>query len=127
MSKKIGSLILVGLPLLAILGACRTTAYSGDAPALITMPTDASHAALQNVVNTALNTEVLIADDALTTSPVLTIERRAPASLQGQAATGRNMEPPIRFLLIINNSACILIDSRDESRHQLKGTTCKAQ
>ena len=98
-----------------------------DVPARITSPTGASRAALQNVVNDALHTNVMLADDALTTSSNLSIERSRPRSMQGQTATGRNMDPPIRFQLVINDFACILIDTRDETRHPLENTTCIAE
>ncbi len=112
---------------LAILAGCQTMATGTDVPARITDPSDASRAALQNAVNDALHTEVLLAASALTTSSILVIERNPPRSMQNQAATGRNMDPPIRFHLVLNNSECILVDQRDESRHLLEDTTCAAE
>jgi hypothetical protein len=112
---------------LALLAACRATEPGAGVPALITNPTGASRVALQNAVNTATNSTVLIADNALTDSSMLFVERRSAASLQGQPATGRNMEPPIEFRLVIVDSACILIDSRDESPHILDNTSCVAR
>ena len=111
---------------LAILAGCQTVASSGDVPARITSPTEASRAALQAVVNGALNTNVMIADDALTSSNILSIERRPPATAQGRLATGRNMDVPIQFRLVSNAGACILVDTRDDSRHALDSTTCIA-
>lgn len=102
-------------------------ATGADVRALITHPTRASHAALQNAVNDALGSSVLIADNALTASSILTIERHAPRSMQSQPATGRNMEPPFQFQLVINGTTCILIDARDESRRVLENTTCIAR
>jgi hypothetical protein len=124
MTNDITLFMLAGLLLLA---ACRTTASSEDAPALITHPTSASHAALQKAINDALDTSVLIADDALTASSILTVERRQARSMQGQPATGRNMEPPFQFRLVIDGASCILIDARDESRRALENTTCIAR
>ena len=112
---------------LLVLAGCQTMATGNDVPARITNPTAASRAALQNAVNDALHTEVLLADDALTSSSILTIERNPPRTLQGQLATGRNMDPPIRFDLVLNDSQCVLIDRRDDSRHTLKNTTCVAE
>jgi hypothetical protein len=112
---------------LAILAGCQTMATGTDVPARITSPSAASQAALQNAVNDALHTEVLLAASALTTSSILVIERNPPRSMQNQAATGRNMDPPMRFHLVLNNSECILIDQRDESRHLLEDTTCAAE
>ncbi len=112
---------------LLVLAGCQTMATGNDVPARITNPTAASQAALQNAVNNALHTEVLLAADALTSSSILTIERNPPKTLQGQLATGRNMDPPIRFDLVLNDSQCVLIDMRDDSRHTLENTTCVAE
>jgi len=112
---------------LAILAGCQTMATGTDVAARITNPSVASQAALQNAVNDALNTEVLLAADALTTSSILVIERNPPKSMQSQPATGRIMEPPIRFHLVLNNSECILVDQRDESRRLLENTTCAVE
>ncbi len=118
------SLIIGGMTVLA---GCQTMATGNDVPALVTNPTAASQAALQSAVNDALHTEVLLAADALTTSSILVIERNPPRSMQSQPATGRIMEPPIRFHLVLNNSECILVDQRDKSRRLLENTTCIAE
>ena len=118
------SLILVGLTVLA---GCQTMATGTDVPARITNPSAASREALKNAVNDALHTEVLLAASALTTSSILVIERNPPRSMQNQAATGRNMDPPIRFHLVLNNSECILVDQRDQSRRLLEDTTCAVE
>ena len=118
-SSLLGGLILIA--------GCQTMVAGNDAPARITSPTAASRAALQNAVNDALHTDVMLADDALTSSSNLSIERSPPRTLQGRIATGRNMEPPIRFQLVMNGSVCILIDTRDESRYPLDDTTCIAE
>jgi len=115
------------LGVLTILAGCQTMVAGKDVPARIRTPSDASRAALQNAVNDALHTEVLLADDALTTSSILVIERNPPRSMQSQAATGRIMDPPIRFHLVLNDSACVLVDQRDQSRYLLENTTCAAE
>jgi hypothetical protein len=90
-------------------------------------PTDASRAALQETVDSLLNTDVTLADDALTDSSLLIIERNVPRDLTSPAAQGRIMDMPVRFQLVTNGSDCILIDKRDESHHKLADTTCKAE
>jgi len=105
---------------------CQTMATGEDVAALISNPGADSHQALQETVNKLLHVEVALADDALTESSVLTVQRNPPRTIQGQAATGRNMEMPLQFRLVMNGSDCILIDQRDESRHKLENTTCKA-
>lgn len=109
---------------LIFIAGCQTMATTDDVAARISKPTAASRAALQNAVNDALNTNVMLADDALTTSSNLSIERNPPGSMQGRTATGRNMDPPIRLRLVMNDSVCILIDTRDETRYPLDNTTC---
>ena len=101
-------------------------ATCNDVPAHITDSSAASRAALQHAVNDALNTEVLLAADALTGSSILVIERNPPKNMQSQPATGRNMEPPIRFQLVVNDAECILIDTRNAKRYLLENTTCVA-
>ena len=105
---------------------CQTLAGGEDMSARITNPTDHSRAALQNAVNDALNIDVALANDALTNSSVLTIERRPPRSMQSPPAQGRNMDTPIQFRLVSNGSDCVLIDQRDNSRYMLEKTTCAA-
>lgn len=111
---------------LTIVG-CQTLASGADVSARITEPTDDSRAALQNAVNDALNIGVTLADDALTGSSVLIIERNPPRNMQSPPAQGRNMDTPILFRLVLNGSDCILIDQRDDSRYPLEKTTCAAE
>lgn len=118
------ALIICGLMMLA---GCRTTAVDGDVPARITEPTTASRTALQNAVNDALHTDVLLADDALTNSSLLIIERTPPKTMQSPPAMGRIMEPPFRFQLVMHGSDCILVDARDGSRRKLENTRCVAE
>ena len=82
---------------------------------------------MQRAIADSLNADVIIADDALTKTSVLIVERNPPRTMQGQPAPGRNMDPPIRFELVLNDSACILIDTRDTTRHLLENTTCVAE
>lgn len=115
------------LSVFTVLAGCQTIASGSDVAARITNPSAASRAALQQAVNDALNTDVLLANDALTTSSILVIEKNLPGSMQNQAATGRIMDPPIRFHLVLNESECILVDQRDQSRRLLENTTCVAE
>ena len=119
------SAAIAGIALVMV--GCQTLASGEDVAARITNPTDYSRAALQNTVNVVLNTDVALADDALTDSSVLTIERNPPRSMQSPPAQGRNMDTPIQFRLVLNGSDCILIDQRDNSRYLLEKTTCAAE
>ena len=124
MPLKSGTVI-AGIALTMV--GCQTLASGEDMSARITNPTDHSRAALQNAVNDALNIGVTLADDALTDSSVLIIERNPPRNMQSPPAQGRNMDTPILFRLVLNGSDCILIDQRDDSRYPLEKTTCAAE
>jgi hypothetical protein len=108
--------------------ACQTVATAAeDRPARIVNADGASRAALQTTVNDILNTEVLLADDALTGSSLLVIERNPPRTLQNPNPQGLIMEAPIQFRLVINGSDCILVDERDSARYVLSNTECEAE
>jgi len=108
------------------LAACKNVAPDADQAAVIISPDAASRAALQQTVNLVLRTDATLADDALTESSVLIIERKIPQSIEGSPAQGRNMEMPIQFLLVTDGANCILVDQRDASRHILADTRCVA-
>ena len=109
------------------LTACQTMSADQDQPARISEATDASRAALQETINSALHTNVMLADNALTDSSGLTIELDPPGTMQDQVPLGRDMGKPIQFRLVLNQSDCILIDQRDGTRHVLNDTTCVAE
>jgi hypothetical protein len=114
---------------LALIGiaACQTVASGEDVPARIVAPTEVSRAELQYNVNSALRTEVLLADDALVESSVLTIERNQPGTMQNPLPQGRVMETPIQFRLVKRGDDCILVDQRDQTRYLLESTNCVAE
>ncbi|MDH3587731.1 MAG: hypothetical protein OEQ30_11630 [Gammaproteobacteria bacterium] len=98
---------------------------ASDVPALIAAPDDASRAALRQTVSAIFGgQDVPLADNALTKSSLLLIERDPRGSLDAPPATGRVMEEPIRFRLVKSGDECVLVDLRDESRHLLSDTTC---
>ncbi|MBT8107187.1 MAG: hypothetical protein KJP17_03065 [Gammaproteobacteria bacterium] len=109
------------------LTACKQVLEDANEPAIIVDPTDASRAALQQVVNEALRTDVLLADDALTDSSLLIIERKIPQSITGSPAHGRTMEMPVQFRLLTNGTICVLEDQRDKTRYLLDDTRCVAE
>jgi hypothetical protein len=109
------------------MSGCKNVAPDADQAAVIANPDAASRAALQQTVNAALHTDVTLADDALTDTSVLTIERKIPQSVEGSPAQGRNMEMPIQFRLVTDGANCILVDQRDLSRAVLVDTECVAE
>ena len=96
-------------------------------PAVIVEPTDASRQALQDAINAQFNTSVMIAADALTDSSVLYIDRRELLDDSGTPLEGRRLDKPFEFRLVTDGRNCILVDQRDESRHILANTRCKAE
>ena len=109
---------------LLALSACKNVAPDLDQAALIVDSDEESRAALQHTVNTVLRTDVALANDALTDTSILIIERKIPQSIEGSPAQGRNMEMPIQFRLVTDGTNCILVDQRDASRHVLANTRC---
>lgn len=117
--------LIVGL--IMSLTGCQTLATDDDVAARITNPTDDTRAALQEAVNDALDTDVMLANDALTDSSVLTIERNPPRSMENLNAQGRNMDMPMQFRLVLNDGDCVLIFTADDSRRKLADTSCVAE
>jgi len=122
---KARNLIAASLALTAL--GCQTYGSYFDKPARIVNPDDASRAALQDVVNTAFGTNVTLADNALTDSSLLTIERSPRRTIENPNPLGRNMEMPFQLRLYINGTDCILVDQRDRARYTLANTSCEAE
>jgi len=118
---------LLGTLLWFTLTGCQTVDTDLDRPARIVNADADSRAALQAAVNEALGNDVLLAEDALTDSSLLTIERWPAGTMENPVPQGRILEKPIQFRLVINDSDCILIDQRNESRHVLEDTECAAE
>ena len=108
-----------------LISGCQTMDAAADVPALITAPDDKSRAALRETISGIFGGRTVpLADDALTRSSLLLIERNLRGSLDAPPATGRVMEEPIRFRLVKSGDDCVLVDLRDESRHLLPDTAC---
>ena len=106
---------------------CQTHGSYFDKPARIVNPDDASRAALQDLVNAAFGTNVTLADNALTDSSLLTIERSPRPTMENPSPLGRNMEMPFQLRLYINGTDCVLVDQRDRARYTLANTSCEAE
>lgn len=118
---------LVAAGLLPWLAACQTIEANSDIAAVIDTPTDAGRAELQAVVNAALHTQVLLAPDALTKSSVLVIEHTPPRTMDNPVPMGRDPGRPLRFRLVVNESQCILVDERNQQRHELSNISCRPE
>lgn len=100
--------------------ACGTLSAQ-ERPAVVVAPTSASRAELVRVVSAAMNGQtVTLADDALTRQSVLTVERRTPPGPQGRAATGRTLDAPEQFRLVLRGARCVLVhaDGREWELHE---------
>lgn len=110
---------------LIVIAGCQSITADTDVPAIVVNPDDASRAALQTTLASRFGGQaVMLADDALTRSSLLTIEISSQDSPKAITAQGRNMGQPLRFRLVKNGSECTLIDLRDDSRHVLADTSC---
>jgi hypothetical protein len=104
--------------------ACGTLSAQERA-AVIAAPTDSSRAELARVVSAAMSGQpVTLAADALTRDSVLTIERRTPPGPQGRAATGRALEAPVQFKLVLRAERCVLVRVADGTAWQLDEARC---
>jgi len=119
-------MMLIPVCAVALVG-CKNVVPDAERAALIVNPTDESRAALQQAVDAALHTSVALADNALTDTSLLVIERQVPRSIEGAPAQGRTMEMPFQFRLVTDGTNCVLIDQRDESRYVLANTECVSE
>lgn len=104
---------------------CQTMNADADVAAVIKSPDEASRAALQAALAASFGgQDVLLADDALTQSSLLTIEPGPQRSINNPSPGGRILTEPFRFRLVKNGDDCVLIDLRDDSRQVLANTTC---
>ena len=108
----------------ALCAAALVSAAAQDRPALIVTPTPKGRAALLEAVRSALGSQVVLADDALTRESVLVIERAARRDPAGRRLQGRELGTPERFRLVKSGSACVLIHERSGRRIPLHGTEC---
>lgn len=117
-------LVMAGAGLVLSMSACQTYDTGHDAPSRIVDASDASRAELQQAVDRATGVHVLLAENALTDSSVLTLERNQPATMQNPLPQGRITEMPIQFRLVKRGQDCFLIDQRDQTRYLLETTRC---
>ncbi len=120
-------LAVLGAGVLALLaaGGCHAHAVARGMPAVLTHPTGESRAELARVVSGALHgTPVTLADDALTTSDTLVVERAAHRDTQGHRIDGRATERPERFHLVQEDGRCVLVHEATGRRFTLRSATC---
>ncbi len=108
--------------------SCRTVRPRADVPAVIVDPTPGSRAALAQAVGAALGgARVTLAEDALTRTSTLLVERARPRDPSGLPANGRQLGAPERFHLVQDGAECVLVHERSGERFALAGTTCSPE
>lgn len=98
---------------------------STGAPAAIMESTPAGRSDIEQAVTAALGKDVLIADDALTESSVLIVERRIPRTMEGRIGSGRILDPPETFQLVLEGDQCVLVHDRTGEAYPLENTRCR--
>ena len=106
------------------LGVC--AASSVGTPPAIMDSTPAGSADIRQAVAAALGKDVLIADDALTTSSLLIIERRVPRTMEGRVGNGRILNAPETFQLVLDRGKCVLVHRRTGEPYPLENARCHA-
>ena len=110
-----------------IASACASIAHP-DSPARIVQPDANSRAELQETIARALeSSHVALADDALTRTSILMIERTPARDPTGQRLSGRDYEKPEQFQLVLDGKRCTLIHQRTGERYPLRSTRCKPE
>lgn len=105
--------------------ACRTPRDRLEVPAVVVNPTPRSRAALSAAVGAALGgAPVTLAEDALTTAPVLQVEPMVRRDAAGLPLDGRERRRPERFGLVKSGPACVLVHEPDGTRYPLADTDC---
>lgn len=100
------------------LSACAATTVAQGVPALLYEPDTAARAELQQAVTSLLATDqVLLADDALTESPTLIVER--------SVLLGRDPGAPEHFQLILAGGDCYLQRPATGERKLLSSAECR--
>lgn len=117
--------LLVLAPALLAAG-CRTVrSEPREVPAVIVEPTPASRAALAAAVSAALHgAPVTLADDALTRSSALSVERAPLRDPCGLPVSGRELGMPERFRLVMRGDACLLVHEGTGQAVTLDSTRC---
>jgi hypothetical protein len=122
----------IALSCLAALGlqslpACAVLPGSPGIPAVIADPTARSLRELAGVIHQALgDVPVTLADDALTTSSMLSLEHARPRDPAGRLLNGRELTQPETFELFKRGSRCVLVQSKTGREWTLHHAQCAA-
>jgi hypothetical protein len=120
--------VLAAVVTLAIAAGCRHLAAEEEQAAVLVDPTEEVRAELRAALTAALGqAPVAIADDALTQTNVLIIERAPVRDLEGRPLDGRVLDPTVhRFELVLASSECVLVRPSDSWRMRLVSAQCRS-
>ena len=111
---------------LFVLAGCGQAPVRPDAAAVLVAPSSAVRAELRAALTAALGTApVALAEDALTLTNVLIVDRARPRE---PALAGRTVEASVqRFELVLTDGRCVLTRPADGGRWPLAEAVCVAQ
>lgn len=98
-----------------------------EMPAVLVEGNAESRANLVKVIGEMLGTSVSLADDALTASDTLLIERKRLRDASGRQMIGRDVGYPDVFKLVKSGDQCILIHESSKKRSVLESSRCQAK
>jgi hypothetical protein len=125
-SQRLGLVCLLAFELQPLL-ACAARPEALRSPAVIVNQTAETGAELQRVIRNAIgDVSVTLADDALTTSNMLSLEHARPRDPAGRPLNGRELRRPETFELFKRGSRCVLVQSRTGRERTLHHVQCVA-
>lgn len=107
--------------------ACASSRAGEDRPAVVKNPTQESRTELLHAVSSALGVErIVLADDALTKTSELAVDRLARRDAMGRLLNGREIGSKAQhFQLVRSGHHCVLIHAETGTRTTLKATHCE--
>ena len=124
--QRLGLACLLAFELQPLL-ACAVRPEALRTPAVIVNPTADTGAELERVIRNAIgDVPVTLADDALTTSNMLSLEHARPRDPDGRLLNGRELTRPETFELFKRGSRCVLVQSKTGREWTLHHVKCVA-
>lgn len=116
------------LSIATLLTACGSFRISSAQPAIISNPSAEVKAELTEKISLALNgTQILLANDAFTTSSQLTLTRKQHQTLQHGITMGRSVEhSAMIFELVKHNNHCYVVHAAKQTRFKLEKSKCQS-
>lgn len=109
-----------------ILSACQMTSAQVPSPAVLTNPGPEVRLEIsQAIIAMTGYSSVALADQDLTQSSELVIERRHQKTANGVLIQGRDLELPQRFTLVLLGAQCWLVHQSTKQSTLLKKARCR--